>query len=66
MNADALAWQSKGGKQEAVAAGDIRGAAWLPIGRYFQLKLGVKGGSTIKFDGFRQQVYRSSLLFIDH
>lgn len=56
MNEDALAWQSKSGKQEAVLAKDIRSAAWVPLGRNFQLKLGLKGGTTIKFDGFRQQV----------
>ena len=56
MNEDALAWQSKSGKQEAVLAKDIRSANWVPIGRAFQLKLGLRGGATIKFDGFRQQV----------
>jgi len=64
MNADALAWQSKGGKQEAVTGKDVRSATWLPIGRYFQLKLGVKGGSTIKFDGFRQQDFEFLEKFI--
>ena len=56
MSSDALAWQSAGGKQEAVMGKDIRTAHWVPIGRLFQLKLGLKGGSLIKFDGFRQQV----------
>jgi hypothetical protein len=56
MNEDGLAWLSKGGKRETVAGADVRAAAWLPLGRLFQLKISLKGGSVIKFDGFRLQV----------
>lgn len=56
ISADGLAWQSKQGGQEVVNGSDLRAATWLALGRTFQLKLALKGGSVVKFDGFPPKV----------
>jgi hypothetical protein len=56
ITGDGLAWQSKQGATEAVPGADLRAAQWLPIGPRYQLKLTLKGGACVKFDGFPAKV----------
>jgi hypothetical protein len=39
-----------------VPGADLRAAQWLPIGPRYQLKLTLKGGACVKFDGFPAKV----------
>jgi hypothetical protein len=61
MSAHGLGWKSKAGASETVDGSLIVGATWTRLGaRIFQLELSMKGGASIKFDGFREQVSRAS------
>lgn len=56
MNKDGLGWRSKEGSSITVVNSEIAAAKWMRVGRYFQLRLEGKNGTTYKFDGFREQV----------
>ncbi|KAF2072011.1 hypothetical protein CYY_006674 [Polysphondylium violaceum] len=51
-----ITWKSDGGRSDNVNISDITEAKWIRITpKIFQLKLSLKGGNSIKFDGFREQ-----------
>jgi structure-specific recognition protein 1 len=56
MNKDGLGWRSKEGSSITVVGSELSAAKWVRIGRYFQLRLEAKNGTTYKFDGFREPV----------
>jgi structure-specific recognition protein 1 len=56
MNKDGIGWKSKGGQSVTIVRNDITGFQWVRVGITCQLRVEVKGGSSYKFDGFRDQV----------
>ncbi|KAN0023828.1 hypothetical protein ACTFIV_008215 [Dictyostelium citrinum] len=53
-----ITWKSESGKSETVSSTDIKKANWTRVTpRIFQLILSIKGGATVKFDGFKEQDY---------
>eukprot|EP00743_Colponemidia_sp_Colp-15_P002921 GILK01003160.1.p1 GENE.GILK01003160.1~~GILK01003160.1.p1 ORF type:complete len:580 (+),score=152.64 GILK01003160.1:54-1742(+) len=55
LHADGFAWKSKNtGKVVSVQADQIESIEWTRLSRDHQVKLLLKGGSNVKFDGFRE------------
>jgi len=54
MNSSGIGWKSKAGKSVAILGSDLVRAEWIPIGKLFQLKLTIRGGSNFKFNGLQQ------------
>lgn len=65
INASGIGWKSKAGKSVAIMGTDLVKAEWIPIGKSFQLKLTVKGGSNFKFNGFQQANHNELKSFFD-
>lgn len=66
INATGLGWKSRAGKSVAIMGSDLIRAEWIPImGKQFQLKLTVKGGSSFKFNGFQTANYNELKAFLD-
>ncbi|EFA86245.1 structure-specific recognition protein 1 [Heterostelium album PN500] len=58
INVSGLAWKSEAGRSETVTSEDIQNASWIRVTpKLYQLNLAVKGGTQVKFDGFREQDY---------
>jgi structure-specific recognition protein 1 len=55
MNKDGVGWKSKGGQSVTIVRNDITGVQWVRVGNTSQLRIEVRGGSSYKFDGFREQ-----------
>jgi hypothetical protein len=65
INSSGIGWKSRAGKSVAIMGTDLVKAEWIPIGRSFQLKLTVKGGSNFKFNGFQQANHNELKAFLD-
>ncbi|GAM21937.1 hypothetical protein SAMD00019534_051120 [Acytostelium subglobosum LB1] len=56
INSAGLAWKTEAGRSETVTSEDVDKASWIRLTpKLYQLNLAMKGGSIVKFDGFREQ-----------
>ena len=63
MTPKGIGWRSSSsGASETIDAPSLSAANWIRTGKHFQLEVIVKGGTNIKFDGFREQVNLSQTL----
>ncbi|EGG19873.1 structure-specific recognition protein 1 [Cavenderia fasciculata] len=55
MNNVGLAWKSEAGRSETIQSSEIEAAGWTRMTpKIYQLNLKMKGGASVKFDGFRE------------